>query len=190
VIWSRLEVVALAELLLCWVAWSLAFLSPRRKAKGQRKTVRDPASRWGILLVMASYACAWAYVKPPGFEKSAPSLIASMLLAPAAVVLVFAATRHLGKQWRYEAALSEDHELIRTGPYRRLRHPIYASMLGMLLATLLAWTWWPLLIASLLFFLAGTEIRVRAEERLLAARFRDEYSAYRAGTWAYIPYLR
>jgi protein-S-isoprenylcysteine O-methyltransferase Ste14 len=60
----------------------------------------------------------------------------------------------------------------------------------MLLATLLAWTWWPLLIASLVFFLAGTEIRVHAEERLLADRFPAEYAAYRKRTHAYIPFLR
>jgi protein-S-isoprenylcysteine O-methyltransferase Ste14 len=45
-----------------------------------------------------------------------------------------------------EAALSEDHELVQTGPYRWIRHPIYASILGMLLATGNAWTWWPMFV--------------------------------------------
>lgn len=189
-VWTTLQLAAMVELLLCWLLWSFAFMRPRRQAKGQKKAVRAPASRWGIFLVALGFACAWAYVKPKGFEKPLWSLAASMVLAPCAVWLVYAATRHLGKQWRYEAALSEDHELITTGPYRRLRHPIYASMLGMLLATLLAWTWWPMLIASLVFFLAGTEIRVHAEERLLAERFPAEYAAYRQRTRAYIPFLR
>jgi protein-S-isoprenylcysteine O-methyltransferase Ste14 len=113
-----------------------------------------------------------------------------MILAPLAVALGWAAARHLGKQWRYEAALSEDHELIRTGPYRWIRNPIYASMLGMLLATLAGWTWWPMAIASVLFFIVGTEIRVRAEEGLLAGRFPAEFAAYRKSTWAYIPLIR
>ena len=38
------------------------------------------SSRWGILLVMLGYACIWAFVRPMGFEKSAASLIASMIL--------------------------------------------------------------------------------------------------------------
>jgi protein-S-isoprenylcysteine O-methyltransferase Ste14 len=189
-VWSTLQTAAMIELLLCWLAWSLAFVKPRGEAKGHKKAVRAPASRWGIFLVGLGFACTWAYIKPNGFEKPAPLLIASMILAPCSVLLVYAATRRLGKQWRYEAALSEDHELITTGPYRRLRHPIYASMLGMLLATLLAWTWWPLQIAALVFFLAGTEIRVRAEERLLAERFPAEYAEYRKRTHAYIPFLR
>jgi protein-S-isoprenylcysteine O-methyltransferase Ste14 len=63
-------------------------------------------------------------------------------------------------------------------------------MFGMLLATLAAWTWWPLAIASVLFFVAGTEIRVRAEEGLLAERFGAEFQEYRLSTWAYIPFVR
>ena len=44
------------------------------------------------------------YVRPVGFEKSMLSLIASMILGPLSVALGWAAVRHLGKQWRYEAA--------------------------------------------------------------------------------------
>jgi hypothetical protein len=72
----------------------------------------------------------------------------------------------------------------------RFRLRLDASMLGMLLASLAAWTWWPMAIASLLFFLAGTEVRVHAEERLLADRFQAEFAQYRKSTWAYIPFIR
>jgi len=185
-----LQVVALVELVLCWVAWSLAFVEPRRQAAGQKKVARAPASKWGIILVMLSFALVWAYVRPVGFQKSRPSLIASMILGPPSVALGWAAARHLGKQWRYEAALSEDHELIQTGPYRWVRHPIYASMLGMLLATGSAWTWYPMFGAALIVFLAGTEIRVRAEDRLLADRFQESFIAYRSRVRAYIPFIR
>ena len=185
-----LKIVALVEVILCWVAWSLAFVKPRKQAAKQKKVAIARGSRGGILLVMVSFALLWSYVRPVGFEKSVLSLITSMILGPPSVGLAWAATRHLGKQWRYEAALSEDHELIQTGPYRWIRHPIYASMLGMTLATLAAWTWWPMGIASLVFFLAGTEVRVRAEERLLAERFGAEFADYRKNTRAFIPFLR
>ncbi len=118
-----LKVVAFLELILCWVAWSLAFVKPRKQAAGRKKVARAPVSKWGILLVMVGFALTWSFVRPVGFEKSTPSLIASMCLGPPSVALAWAATRHLGKQWRYEAALSEDHELIQTGPYRWIRHP-------------------------------------------------------------------
>jgi protein-S-isoprenylcysteine O-methyltransferase Ste14 len=162
----------------------------RKKAKGQKKTVEAPASRWGILLQGAGVALVWTYVRPAGFEKSAPSLVVSMAIGPLSLALAWAATRHLGKQWRLEAALSEDHELIQTGPYRWVRHPIYASMLGMLLATAAAWAWWPMTLAGLIVVLVGTEIRVRAEDRLLAERFQEAFTTYRARVRAYLPFIR
>lgn len=185
-----LQIAAFIELIICWVAWGLAFMKPRKQAAGQKKVSSAPASKWGIFLVMIGFALVWAYVRPVGFEKSAPSLIASMILAPPSVALGWAATRHLGKQWRFEAALSEDHELVQTGPYRWVRHPIYASMFGMLLAAGFAWTWWPMFAAAVIFFIAGTEIRVRAEDRLLADRFHDSFTAYRSRVRAYIPFIR
>jgi protein-S-isoprenylcysteine O-methyltransferase Ste14 len=185
-----LEIAAWIEMGACWILWSLAFVKPQRRAAGQKKAVRATSSRVGIVFVMLAFACVWAFVVPKGFHKSTAALIVAMVLAPLSVVLAWMATRHLDKQWRFEAALSEDHELIMTGPYRWVRHPIYASMFGMLVATGLAKTWWPLLVAGIVFFVIGTEIRVRAEERLLAARFGEIHARYKAVTKAYIPFVR
>ncbi len=187
---SGFEAVALAELAGCWILWSLAFIKPRKKAAGQQAVVTAPVAKWGILLQMIGFALVWAYVRPVGFQKAPPALIASMILGPASVVLAWVAARHLGKQWRFEAALIQDHDLVQTGPYRVIRHPIYASMLGMLLATGFAWTWWPMFAGGLIAYLAGTEIRVHAEDRLLEERFRDTFNAYRSRVRAYIPGLR
>jgi protein-S-isoprenylcysteine O-methyltransferase Ste14 len=187
---AMLQIVAYVVLGVCWITWVLAFVKPQRSAAGQKKSVRAPSSRWGIFLVMLAFACEWAFIQPAGFHKSVASLIASMVVGPPSVALAWMATRHLDKQWRFEAALSEDHELIRTGPYRWMRHPIYASMLGMLLQTGLAKAWWPLLIAGLVFYVIGTEIRIHAEERLLAERFGAEFDLFRRTTRAYIPFLR
>ena len=60
----------------------------------------------------------------------------------------------------------------------------------MLLQVGLVKAWWPLLIAGLVFYIVGTEIRVGAEERLLASRFGDEYTEYRRTARAYIPFIR
>ncbi len=175
----HLQIIALAELVAGYAIFSLAFFKPGRLSQRQKKAVRAPASRWGILLQTIGFACAWAYVRPSGFSKPTAELVVSMILVPVSVWLAWRAAHHLGKQWRYEAALSEDHELVRTGPYRWIRHPIYASMLGLTLTTLTAWTWWPMAIASLIFFLVGAAVRIRAEDRLLAERFGAAFTEYR-----------
>lgn len=185
-----LQNLAYAELAFCWIAWSSAFLRPRKLAADQKKVAHAPVSRWGIFLNFLGFACICAYVRPEGFHKLFPELVASMLLGPTAVFLVWSATQHLGKFWRYEAALTEDHSLVTSGAYAHLRHPIYASMLLMFLATAAAYTWWPLLIPGFLLFLIGIEIRVQAEDRLLEEHFQDEFMEYRGRVRAYIPFIR
>lgn len=185
-----IQLAAWIELVVCWVLWCLAFVKPSRQATGQKKTVKASSSRWGIVLVALGFAMVWSWVKPYGVHKSVGELVVSMALGPPSVVLAWSAARELGKQWRYEAALSADHELIQTGPYRFVRHPIYTSMFGMLMETGAAYTWWPMWVAGALFFVIGTEIRVRAEDRLLADRFQQEFESYRERVHAYIPSIR
>lgn len=188
-IYPGLQLVAYAELALCWVVWSAAFIQPFRKSSRQHAVAKNPAARWGILLNVLGCACIWSDVRPAGFHKSEPELIASMVLGPLSVVLVWSATCHLGKYWRYEAALNDNHELVKTGPYAWIRHPIYVSMLGMLLASGTAYSWWPMLIAGMIVFLIGVEIRVNAEDRLLEMYFQDEFIEYRARVRRYFPML-
>jgi|SRR5690242_4396231 len=183
-------VIGWAWLIVCWILWLLVFVARRMRSKSPEAVVMAPVARWGILLQGSGYALLWSFPRSPGETARAPLIAASMILAPASVVLAWWAVRHLGKQWRVQAGLSADHELVQTGPYRLLRHPVYASMLGMLLATGLIWTWWPLLAPALAVFLAGTEIRVRAEDRLLASRFGDSFGRYRSRVRAYIPLVR
>jgi protein-S-isoprenylcysteine O-methyltransferase Ste14 len=187
---TNLVIAAWIETLLCWILWLGAFVKPSRQAKGQKKVASAASSRWGIALVFVAFLLIWIWLKPVGFHKSVASLVSSMIVGPISVFLAWASAHELGKQWRLEAALSEDHELIQTGPYRWIRHPIYTSMFGMLMATGAAYTWWPMWIAGAMAFIAGTEIRVRSEERLLEQQFQDRFREYRSRVPAYIPFVR
>ena len=77
-----------------------------------------------------------------------------------------------------------------SGPYRLVRHPIYASMLCMLWGTGFIVTPLPMLLLSTVVFLIGIEIRVRIEDRLLASRFGERFRDYRLNVRAYIPFVR
>jgi protein-S-isoprenylcysteine O-methyltransferase Ste14 len=186
----QIQLVAFGELAFCWLVWSAAFIKPYRRSSQQRPVAKNPAARWGILLNVIGFAFVWSDVHPGGFHKPTQELIASMVLAPLSVILAWSATRHLGKYWRYEAAVNANHELVKTGPYAWIRHPIYVSMFGMLLASGAAYSWWPMMIAGVIVFLIGMEIRVNAEDRLLEMYFQDEFIEYRARVSRYIPMLR
>jgi len=143
-----------------------------------------------MALQCAAIFIAWIMRLPFGDPPATARMIGSMVCGPVAAVMAWGAIKHLGRQFRIQAGLYVDHELVRTGPYSKVRHPVYASLLTILLATLLLLTR-PLWIAvSLALFIAGTEIRIRAEDSLLASRFGDEFEAYRKSVPAYIPFVR
>jgi protein-S-isoprenylcysteine O-methyltransferase Ste14 len=69
-------------------------------------------------------------------------------------LLSWTGARALSRQWRIDAGLSADHELITSGPYRFVRHPIYTSILCTLLGTgFLITPCWLLLPSVLLFII-------------------------------------
>ncbi len=113
-----------------------------------------------------------------------------MAIGPVAPILAWRSVAHLGRQFRINAGLYEDHELVQTGPYGLVRHPIYASLLAILMSTLLLLTPWQWMAVSLVFFIAGTEIRVRTEDKLLASRFGPRFEQYRRKVRAYVPFVR
>ena len=98
------------------------------------------------------------------------------------------ARRHLGRNWSAEVRIGEDHELIRTGPYRFLRHPIYTAMLGMFLGTAIASSQYHALL-GLAILVAAYLRKTRLEEQILLQTFGGDYDAYRRDTWALMPLL-
>lgn len=181
---------SLVVLMASWFSWGYPFIM-RAPHCQKRESVTTPGATW-VGLTLEGLAILLAFVfrlgpdNPPGWGR----VIGSLIFGPLAAVTAFASVRHLGRQFRVQAGLYNDHELVRTGPYSVVRHPIYASLLSLLLATLLMLTPWEWIAVSLALFVAGTEIRVRAEDRLLASRFGTRFDDYRARVSAYLPFVR
>jgi protein-S-isoprenylcysteine O-methyltransferase Ste14 len=141
------------------------------------------------LLQALSYSVLWQgqfWLNSPVMWKVA----LSVLLQALAVLLSWTGSQALGRHLRLDAALRTDHQLVKTGPYRWIRHPIYASMFCMLVGDGLMVASAILLAIAAVVFVIGTEIRVRAEDKLLAERFGTEFAAYRQMVKAYIPMIR
>jgi protein-S-isoprenylcysteine O-methyltransferase Ste14 len=184
---TGLPVYAYVILMAGFAAWFLPF--PLTGWDHESPQRRDSRWRWGLLLEVAAYVILW---QGPFWSRALPAwrVAVSVLFLALASLLSWTSTRALGRYLRFEAAVDEDHQLIRGGPYRVVRHPIYASMLCVLLGMGFMVASPLLFVIALIFFIAGTEIRVRVEDRLLADRFGEEFREYRRSTSAYIPLLR
>ena len=173
-----------------WAAWVVQFVLFRPKEKSTPvKTA--PEARWGIVLQALGY---WAIYIPSRSLWGEPvaiwRLAAGTAFGLVGIWLVSAGVRHLGKQWRINAALNEYHELITSGPYQIVRHPIYASMFAMHIMSVLMLgrlPWWPIGVA---LFVVGIEIRVRVEDELLRGRFGERFEEWRRKVPAYLPLVR
>lgn len=170
-----------------WLAWMMPFfLIKRRGAKAERL---DRRARWGIVLEGVAYSLIWQtrfWERQPHGWRTALSVVFLALAA----VLSWSSARALGRQWRFDAGLNADHELVTSGAYRFVRHPIYSSMLCLLLGTGFMVAPLPLLLLTTVIFIAGTEIRVRIEDTLLASHFGDRFTEYQHRVPAYIPFLK
>lgn len=97
--------------------------------------------------------------------------------------------RHcIGEYWSARVTLKEDHQLIRSGPYARVRHPIYTGMLVGTIGTALVVGEWRGVLAVVLL-LAGHWRKALREESLLTREFGEEYAAYRRSTGFLLPRL-
>lgn len=185
-----MRLAALLELTVCWCAWWYPFLFRAPHVQKRPSVTAAGPTRMGLLLEVLAFALAFYFRLPPGQDSGLARILLSMAAAPIAPVMGWTAVTHLGRQFRINAGLYHDHQLVRTGPYGFVRHPIYASLLALLASTLLLLTRWQWAIVSLIVFIAGTEIRVHTEDALLASRFGDSFQEYRRQVPAYLPWIR
>jgi protein-S-isoprenylcysteine O-methyltransferase Ste14 len=167
-------------------------LSTHRSAEGLT-SARSRLSIVGIGIQSAGFVVAMA--APVKFTTPSYSL-RSIFLAAIVVALGMAgallfdrSAKALGANWSLVARMREEHQLVREGPFARMRHPIYFAMLLLLIALSigLGHIWG--LIAAIPLFVVGTLIRIREEERLLRQQFGDAYDSYARETPAFIPFI-
>lgn len=89
-------------------------------------------------------------------------------------------------QWSAQLQLTQGHHLITTGPYARIRHPLYTGVLGWSLALSLLTANW-IFVAVCALATAALVWRVPKEEQMMMEAFGDEYRAYMQRTGRFLP---
>jgi len=90
------------------------------------------------------------------------------------------------QSWRFQAKLDAGHQLATGGPFHFLRHPIYMGLNLFALGTAV-WVPHPIVWAGFVLMFVGSDLRARAEEKLLTRAFGDAYRTYCARTARFVP---
>jgi protein-S-isoprenylcysteine O-methyltransferase Ste14 len=171
-----------------WTYWGIA-----ARTAAPTKRSESGASTWFHQIAITT-AFALLFAPVPGLTGwFLPQRISFLVPAGAIIEAAFAllgvwARRHLGRNWSSAVRIGVDHELVRSGPYRYLRHPIYTALLGMFLGTAISSSQYHALVGLALLVLAYLR-KISLEEQILQKTFGAEYEDYRRKSWALVPFL-
>ena len=166
-----------------WLYWLLAAFSMKR---GRVSWSHEGRIRV-VIIVLAAVLVRLGVLR--GHRSTTDPWREAVGLALFALGLAFAvwARVHIGRNWGTPMTQKDEPELVTSGPYRLVRHPIYSGILvaGIGTAVALSWFWLaPVGLAGIYFIYSAT-----VEERYLAEQFPDRYTAYKRSTKMLVPFV-
>jgi protein-S-isoprenylcysteine O-methyltransferase Ste14 len=177
------DVVIFACWAVFWIYWLVASIGVKA---GQTRWTRFAGIRVGVILVVLLLLRGRALkgqgaIGDPWLQGIG---LAVFLLG---LALAIWARVYLGRNWGMPMSRKADPELVTTGPYRYVRHPIYSgiilAMIGTTIAVSLYW------LAAVVLLGAYFVYSAIMEERFMADRFPDSYPEYKRSTKMLIPFI-
>ena len=169
-----------------WLVFLVVWLVASVGAKRTRRR------GWSWLFIQIAFAFLILYLIDHhsfnGFDKGIPALAPlGALFVVLGIALAIWARFYLGRNWGMPMSRRVEPELVTSGPYSYIRHPIYTGvLLAMLGSALATGLWWLILFGMFAgYFIYGASV----EERHMASEFPGTYPAYKARTKMLIPFL-
>jgi protein-S-isoprenylcysteine O-methyltransferase Ste14 len=164
-----------------WIYWLVSAANSKESVSGGWRTRLSGVSAGGVFLIAVVLRNGSLAVH------SVVLGVVGTLLFACGIVLAVWARVHLGRNWGMPTTQRAEPELVTSGPYRFVRHPIYTGLLTALLGTALVDSLVGLIVVAVLvvyFYYCGI-----VEERNLTATFPTAYPEYRSRTKMLIPFL-
>jgi protein-S-isoprenylcysteine O-methyltransferase Ste14 len=166
-----------------WLYWLVAAFSMKRGRVPWSRELRVRALLVVIVIVLVRVGVF------RGHRLDTDPLRAGLGLLLFALGLGFAiwARVHIGRNWGTPMTQKDEPELVTSGPYRLVRHPIYSGILaaGAGTAVALSWPWLIAVGLAAIYFIYSATV----EERYLTERFPDAYPAYKRSTKMLLPFI-
>jgi len=172
----------------CWAAFSLYWEAAAKNAAPAQRSESKSSRSVHVFLVNVAVILVFAPIRGLGrfVPASTPIMCAGLAIEAIGLFIAIWARRHLGRHWSGAISIKVEHQLVRSGPYRWLRHPIYTGLLAMYIG--------PALVTGEILALSGVAMtifaywrKIRLEEAALDTAFGDDYDAYRRETWSLVP---
>lgn len=163
--------------------------APEPAPTNERETAA-PFAKGLVALHMLAFGIMYFGIGSAAFPQRVPAWFIGQRLVGTAIIALGAAiacwARVWFHSWRFQAKLDAGHQLATGGPFRFMRHPIYMGLSLLALGTAIWIPTIPCWIAFVLMVL-GSDLRGRAEEKVLTEAFGARYSSYCAVTRRFIP---
>ena len=164
-----------------WVYWLASAVGVKEGRASRRRIPLNGLSVLAVLLLLRVFRGGSLAVHSPVLEA-----VGAVVFAVGIALAVWARV-YLGHNWGMPMTEKSEPELVTSGPYRYVRHPIYSGLLAGLLGTALATNPIGLIVVVILggyFYYSAT-----VEEKNLTAAFPAAYPAYRSSTKKLIPFV-
>jgi protein-S-isoprenylcysteine O-methyltransferase Ste14 len=156
------------------------------------KSHKTPLETGLLALAWVGFFVPLIWIASPAFSfaeyphRTGP-LVAGVTCLVIGLWLFYRSHADLGTNWSITLEVREQHRLITQGVYRWIRHPMYSALLLYSLGQALVIPNWVAGPSNLIALVVLFVLRVRAEEKMMAEQFGDEYAAYTSRTKRLVP---
>jgi protein-S-isoprenylcysteine O-methyltransferase Ste14 len=178
-----------------WLSWALYWWLAARGAKNTERREPVGSRLLHVLPLMLAGYLLWAdhvpipFLGAPLFAWAPWQFWVAALVTASGLGFAVWARMHLGRNWSGTVTVKQDHELVQTGPYALVRHPIYTGLLLAIIGTAFARDDWRGVLAVLIAW-AALWRKLRMEERWMVEQFGERYVEYGRHVPALIPSWR
>lgn len=170
-----------------WVIWGMKTKATQQREGASSRLTYSLLNIAGFYL-MFSVDLPQVFLRTPIFNPSAWTNLLGIAITVAGIAFAMWARVCLGGNWSSAVTVKVDHQLVRSGPYRWVRHPIYTGLISAFIGTAVVRHQLRGVIAIVLVY-CGFKLKSKIEERAMTATFGAEYEEYRRTTGAIVPRL-
>ena len=177
-----------------WIVFIVVWMISALAAKPEVRRQSTGSALLHRFAFLAAVLLLFTHIPLPGgldlrlIPKTRTVLSIALAMTVVGIGFAFCARFYLGGNWSSNVTIKRDHELVRSGPYTFVRHPIYSGILLALLGTVLEMGEVRSLL-GLALAMVGLKMKSAMEEKFMTQQFGPQYAEYKREVKGIIPFV-